>query len=160
AEKLNRDHPFVREGQPTTMFYSARVMAQPASTIYAQELRAGATSRKVYSDAKPGFLRDVDQKAGRGLFVRTPSRTDNQLLVVNLVNGETGTLYPTDGKQVHIDDASFSADGQRALVATDGGGEQALVLALDIASGKELARYVETHPAYASISTLRVARTG
>jgi dipeptidyl aminopeptidase/acylaminoacyl peptidase len=45
-------------------------------------------------------------------------------------------------------------------VTTDGGGEQAWLLALDAASGKELARYVEKNPTTAEINTIRVAKTG
>ena len=63
------------------------------------------------------------------------------------------------GEGDHLD-ARFSPDRGRVFVATDGGGEQALLLALDAATGKELARYAETRPATADIEALIVAKTG
>src|SRR5262249_49180585 len=59
-----------------------------------------------------------------------------------------------------IGTAVLSPDGKRAYVASDGGGEQALFLALDADSGKELARYVETKPATALIGDVAIAKTG
>lgn len=160
GEKLNRDHPFVPDGKPDTMFYSARLMAQPSSSIYVQQLERGALPRKLYTDAKPGFLIDVNRSGTLGLFEQVPSHSENVVLVVDLVSGRARPLYPKEGKQVHIDDASFSADGRRVLVATDGGGEEALLLALDAETGDERARYRETRPPYASIPSIVVAKTG
>ena len=59
-----------------------------------------------------------------------------------------------------IHNASFSPDGRRVYVATDGGGEEALLLALDAESGRELARYVESDPPTAAISGLFASKAG
>jgi len=45
-------------------------------------------------------------------------------------------------------------------VATDGGGENAWLLALDAESGREKGRYVETHPTIAAIDAFAVAKKG
>ena len=56
--------------------------------------------------------------------------------------------------KVTIFGARFSADGKRALIATDGGAQQALVLSIDLATGQETARYVETRPATAEVQQI------
>jgi dipeptidyl aminopeptidase/acylaminoacyl peptidase len=66
---------------------------------------------------------------------------------------------PQGGPKVQVFAARFSADGRRVLVATDGGGEHALVLALD-PGGRELARYTETRTPTAAVGALAVAKTG
>src|SRR5262249_58229449 len=73
--------------------------------------------------------------------------------------GESRPIYPKEGK-VTIASAAFSADGKRVFVGTDGGGEQALVLAFDTASANEVARFVETKPATAEIAALKGAKQG
>ena len=116
-------------------------------------------AREVYRDAKPGFLTAVSRDGRQGLFLRYPSRSENHLLRVDLASGKTTELYPGSGK-VSIADAQFSPDGRTVYVATDGGGEQAWLLALDADSGKEKGRYVERDPPIATISGVDVAKKG
>ncbi len=80
-------------------------------------------------------------------------------MILDLATGKPRPLYPASGK-VTIASAGFSADGERVYVGTDGGGEQALLLVLDAANGKEVARYVESKPATAAIAELVVAKQG
>jgi len=159
-EKLNRDDPFVPDGAPTTMFYSGRVMSTPTSTVYTQDLAPGSKPRKVYSDEKPSFLADVSRDGKRGLVRRVPSRTDNSILLLDLATGTTRALYPASGGPVQVYAAHFSGDGKTVFVTTDGGGESAILLALDASTGRETARYTETRPATAAITGLAVSKRG
>jgi dipeptidyl aminopeptidase/acylaminoacyl peptidase len=93
------------------------------------------------------------------------SQGENYLAVLDLSSGAARTLYPTPGPgardaKIRLSGAAFSADGRRVLFGTDGGGEQALVLSIEVATGKETARYVETRPTTAAIADLAVARRG
>jgi len=101
----------------------------------------------------------VSRDGKRALFVRFPTISENYLVRIDLETGATRTLYPESGK-VTINDAIFSPDGRTVYVATDGGGEQAWLLALDADSGKEKARYVEKNPAIATLDQIAVAKTG
>jgi dipeptidyl aminopeptidase/acylaminoacyl peptidase len=158
--KRQRDGAFVPDGAPNTAFYSARAMSASGSEAYALELTAGAAEKKLYSDALPGSLADVSRDGKRALWVRFPSATDNTLLVLDVATGATRRIYPPEsGPKVQVFDAKFSADGRRILVATDGGSEQALLLALD-GNGRELARYKETRVPTAAIGGISVAKTG
>jgi dipeptidyl aminopeptidase/acylaminoacyl peptidase len=158
GEKLNRDNAFMPDLAPDTVYFSGRPMNAAQSTVFAVPASGGAT-RVVYQDAQPGFLADVSRDGRQALFIRYPSQSENYLLHVDTASGQTRQLYPKEGK-VSVFEARFSADGRTVYVATDGGGEQALLLALDAASGRETARYVEKNPATALISELEVAKSG
>jgi dipeptidyl aminopeptidase/acylaminoacyl peptidase len=160
---LSRDPAIIRDGQPGTMFYSARAKADVGTAVYAAPVAAPGEEKVVYRDDKPGGLADVTRDGKRGLYERVPSHSENYLVVVDLATGAATPVYPRDGAKdgkVSISGAAFTADGKRAIVGTDGGAEQALVLSIDLATGKETARYVETKPATAAISQIEVAKTG
>ncbi len=156
GEKLVRDNLKVVDGAAGTVFYTGRPMSTQESALWALDVAGKAKPRKIYSDAKTTFISDVSRDGKRALLTRLVSRSENVLLLVDLTTGAARPIYPTTGS-AGINDASFSADGTRAIVATDGGGEQALLLSLDLATGKELARYLETHPATAAISGVEVS---
>lgn len=157
--KLQRDPPFVVDGADQ-LIYSARATSDVATTVYRTSSKAAGEEQVLYKDPKPGGLLDVSRDGKRALYVRFLTESENYVVVLDLAKGTAQPLYPAAGGKVHIDAARLSADGKRAIVATDGGGDQSLVLALDVASGKEVARYVEQHPVTASITDLEVARRG
>jgi dipeptidyl aminopeptidase/acylaminoacyl peptidase len=157
--RWRRDPAIVVDGKPDQLFYSARAMSAVATGVYVTSATAPGEEKLIYRDDKPGALQDVSRDGKWGLFQRYPSRSENYLLLVDLATGKTRPVFPREGK-VTIFNAAFSADGKRALVATDGGGDQALLLAIDLATGKETARYVETRPATAAIPTFAVAPRG
>ena len=159
GERMQRDGAHVADNAPDTVYYSARRMNEASSAVYAAPAIEPGREREVYRDSKPGFLTDVSRDGKQGLFVRYPSRSENYLLLLDLASGESRPLYPASGK-VTIFGAKFSRDGRTIYVATDGGGEQAWLLALDAHSGKEKARYVEKHPATATIPAIAVAKSG
>jgi dipeptidyl aminopeptidase/acylaminoacyl peptidase len=157
--KLRRDDPQLPDGKPDVMFYSARAHADVGTSIYTAPTNAPGEERVVFKDDKPGFLLDVTRDGKWGLYVRVPSQSENYIVVVDLAKGESRPIYPKEGK-VTISSAAFSTDGKRVFVGTDGGGEQAFVLAFDTASAKEVARFAATKPATVEISALKVAKQG
>ncbi|HEX3479911.1 MAG TPA: hypothetical protein VHT91_33050, partial [Kofleriaceae bacterium] len=158
--RRQRDAVLIRDGKPDTIFYSARAMSDAGTGVYMASARAPGEEKQIYRDDKPGGLADVSRDGKWGLYERFPSQSENSLVVLDLATGAARPLWPRDSSKVTITDAAFSADGKRALIATDGGGEQALVLSIDVATGKETARYVETRPATAQIAATAVARQG
>ncbi len=159
GEPMQRDAAHVADLAPETVYFSARRISDASSALYAAPLAAPGAAREVYRDAKPGSLTDVSRDGKQALFLSFPSNSENHLLAVDLASGATRTLYPQSGK-VAISDARFSPDGRTVYVATDGGGENAWLLALDAESGREKGRYVETHPTIAAIDTVAVAKKG
>lgn len=157
---LRRDPPTIPDGIPNTAFYSARAKADAGSAAYSLELDAGAPEMKIYQDTVPGFLTDVTRDGKWGLWVQWRSNGDATLLRLDLGKGAAVAIYPPAGApKADVWTARFSPDGKRIYVATDGGGEQVLLLALD-ASGKERGRYAETRAATAVVDQVAVAKTG
>ena len=166
SAKRQRDFPIVPDGAPTTAFYSARVLAQSGadessgSALYSLDVKGGSPEKKVWSDSVPGFLTDVSRDGKRALWLQYRSQGDCTELLLDLATGKATPLYPpAGGPKVQIGVARFAADQKRIFLATDGGREQALLLALD-GSGRELARYTETRPETADIDDVAVAKTG
>jgi dipeptidyl aminopeptidase/acylaminoacyl peptidase len=156
---MNRDDAFIPDLAPDTVYFSGRRMSEVSSAVYSVPASGGA-AREIYRDEKPGFLTDVSQDGKQALFQRYLSGSENYLLHLDLASGKTRQLYPQAGGKVTIFSARFSPDGKTVYVATDGGGEQAWLLALDAQSGRELARYVEKAPATATLIGMTVAKTG
>ena len=161
--RRRRDGAIIADGKPDTIFYSARAMTDVGTSVYATPANAPGEEKVVFHDHKPGFLIDVSRDGTWGLYERFPSQSENYVVAVNLATGATRPVYPASGSatgKVTISSAAFSADGKRVILGTDGGAEQALVLAVDVATGKETARYVEARPATATIAAISVARKG
>jgi dipeptidyl aminopeptidase/acylaminoacyl peptidase len=144
---------------PETIYFSARRLSEASTAVYAASASTPGPAREVLRDDEPGFLTDVSRDGKQGLFLRYPSRSENYLRRVDLASGAARTIYPQSGN-VTIHDARFSPDGHTVYVCTDGGGERALLLALDAETGKEKARYLEQHPTTASVSSVAVAKRG
>ena len=159
GERMQRDGAHVPDLAGETVYYSARRMNEASSAVYAASTVEPGHERELYRDSKPGFLTDVSRDGKQGLFVQFPTNSENYVLLLDLASGAARTVYPTSGK-VTVSAAQFSPDGRTIYVATDGGGEQAWLLALDAESGKEKARYVERQPAVATISSIAVAKSG
>ncbi|WP_224249401.1 S9 family peptidase [Hyalangium gracile] len=159
GETLNRDLPIIPDLAPDTVYFSGRRKEEASSAVYAVPA-SGGPARVVHRDDKPGFLTDVSRDGKQALFLRYLSGSENFLRHLELATGQTRPLYPLAPGKVTIFAAQFSPDGKTVYVATDAGGEQSLLLALDASSGKELARYVEKSPAANRINNLMVAKTG
>ena len=114
-------------------------------------LSLGETSEeaRVYEDSGLGFLADVSADGSadgsHALFLRFLSYQSARLVLVDLKDGTAQLRYPMHGEAT-IRAAAFSREGDRILLTTDGGSEQASVIALDTASGQPLGRFDETTP--------------
>ena len=159
GEPLNRNAYLIPDGAPDTLYFDARKMAEPATTLYAASIKTPGAPRAIYTDPMPLFLEDVTRDGKRAVALRYPRRLENHVLVVDTATGEAKQIYPASG-EVTVFGAGFSSDDKTVFVATDGGAEQALVLALDPTTGKERARYVETRPTTASLSLLVSKKRG
>ena len=158
GDRISRDQPILADGQPTTMFFSARKMTEAKTTVYSASLATPGPAKVLFTTENPGGLSDVDAKGTTGLVVEFPKRVDTSLFRVDFATGKADKLYPREG-QVTILDAKFSADGKQVYVATDAGGAQYTLFALDAKSGKQLAKY-GVSPATAEITALQVAKKG
>ncbi len=149
GEKLHRSEPFFVRASPKTIFYDATRPSALGVQVFAQSLDGGAP-KLVYADPGVGGLADVAPDGARGLFVRVPTQSDNHLFTLDLKAGTLRPLYPPEGKRVGLYATAFSEDGKRVFVSTDEGGESSVLLALDPATGKELARFTN-EPASAAM---------
>jgi dipeptidyl aminopeptidase/acylaminoacyl peptidase len=158
GEPLQRDGYVVPDGVADTMYFSARKMSEPRSTVYAASTAIPGPARPIYSDDNPLFLSDVSNDGKIALATQLPSRGENYLLRIDVATGKADRLFPATGK-VSIFDAELSADDKLAYVASDGGGEQSLLHALDVKTGKVVASHTIA-PANAQIGGITVARRG
>jgi dipeptidyl aminopeptidase/acylaminoacyl peptidase len=158
GDKLNRDIPIVPDGKADTMFFTARKMSESRSTLYSAPIGKPGEAKSIYTDELPMFIADVDTKGTFALVQQYPQRVENYLLRVDLATGKAAKLWPIDAK-VNIQDAKLSPDGKQVYIATDMGGEDNVLLALDVKTGKELARYA-TKPRSAEIGGISVAKKG
>jgi dipeptidyl aminopeptidase/acylaminoacyl peptidase len=159
GEKLERDRPFVPDGRPDTAFYSARLQTDTSTMVFRQKIERGSAPETIYTHPAPGGLTDVARDGKSALFVQPISLSESELLLLDLEKGAARRLYPPEKQRVQITDAVFAPE-VGILVATDGGADQGLLLALDPATGLEAHRYVETSPRTAQISAILVARRG
>ena len=104
-------------------------------------------------------MTDVSADGKWGAWLRLPARTKGTVLVVDIETGKEKVVYPPSG-DVGIQDAAFSHDGKRLYVATDGGGDQALLLSFDTKTLKEVGRWAETKPATAMVTHLVTLEKG
>jgi dipeptidyl aminopeptidase/acylaminoacyl peptidase len=157
GETLHRDRPVVPLGAKGTMFYSARANSEKNARIYSQPVDGGA-AKLLYTDPGSSFLVDVSNDGKWGLLLRLSSLSDSKVVLVDLTAGTAKTIHPSEGKSEYVKQAVFSADASTIYLSTDGGAEQALVLAFDAKTLAEKARYVEKKPATANIVDIVVGR--
>jgi len=142
GETMQREAAVVAEFLPGTVFFTGRRMSDASSILFSVPLEGGAV-REIYRDPKPASLSEVSRDGRQALVVRYPTISDNQLLVVEVATGKARQVYPAEGRKVSIMTASWSPDARVIYVCTDGGGERAMVLRLDAATGAETGRYLE-----------------
>lgn len=157
--KLNRDGAAIPAGKPDTMFFTARAMSEATSTVYSASAVTPGAATAVWTDEKPAYLTDVSRDAKRVLVERVLSQSETYLVSVDVKTGKATQLYPKDATHVTINAARFAPDGRRVYVATDGGAEQSLVLALDAKTGDVVAKH-EIAPASALVNALSVPDKG
>lgn len=156
--KLNRDRMFVPDGRPSQIYFTARAMSEAKSTLYVTPATAPGEAKALYADALPLSLRAVSSDGKLALLRRITSRSENAVVRVELDTGKTEQLFPAQGGKVTVFEAALSRDGKRALIATDAGEEACVLLALDVATGKQLAK--RAFPPTAMVTGLAVAKEG
>jgi dipeptidyl aminopeptidase/acylaminoacyl peptidase len=143
GEKLRRDHgPYFTSRE--RMRFTARKMNAHGTALYEQSLARDSVPLLVFEHA--GFDLAAMRPDG-GQIALYPAGKSFSLSVVDLPASSTvRLLYPRgnpEKKRARILAACYSIDGARLFVATDDGGEQTHLLALDAKSGDELARFSE-----------------
>lgn len=142
GEKLQRGDPTIPAKLPSTMFYDARGVADLGVKIYAQPV-AGGDAKVVWEQKEPGGLGDVSPD-GKQIIVGTFRRDGDQVMsVVDLASGKVRRLAPPEGKIAGSFGIAYMPDGKRALYSTEEGDTVVLEM-LDVATGKELARYTDS----------------
>ena len=95
----------------------------------------------------PGFLLDISADGKQALWMRFLSFSEGYVLLVDVQSGSVRQLHPAEGKKARVTSAVFSPDGKKAFLASDDAeGTQNVVVAFDLTSGKEVARYQEKRP--------------
>src|SRR5262249_29153801 len=145
-EPMHRGEPIEPRSKPGTILYSAARTSAPTSYLYALDLAAGkggdAKPKLVYTQAMPGGLVDVTADGTHVLFAEFHADDDVIVYEVEVATGKARRVFPAEGKKAGMYSAAYAGDGKRVLVATDDG-DHVVLLALDAATGKELARYVD-----------------
>jgi dipeptidyl aminopeptidase/acylaminoacyl peptidase len=157
GERLNRDQGIIPHDAPQRLFYTARKMSEASSTLYEVSTERAVSPKVVYTDPKPTFLSDMTRDGSHALLIRYLSRSENHVLLVDTASGQAHSLFPASGR-VSVARAVFTTDAKRVLVATDEGGERQHVIALDLATGKEVARHSD--PGQAVIQDVIVPKLG
>jgi hypothetical protein len=139
GEPLNRYGAFLPDGKADTLFFAARKTSDSTSSIYVQPLKAAAAAKRVYTDSGLGFLMDVSVDGKWAAWLRVPSRAKSTGVLVDIGSGKEKVLYPSSG-DVAVHHIAFSRDGKLVYVATDGGADQALVIAFETKTLKEVGR--------------------
>lgn len=136
---LRRDEPLLPSKKPGVMLYSVGSVRDTRMQLIEHQLADGKT-RVVYTQEMLGGAGDVTDDGARVLFGQARSSEDATLLEIDVASGKSHRLYPPEGKTAGFYDARYAADGKRVLITTDDG-DSVVLLALDAATGKELARY-------------------
>jgi dipeptidyl aminopeptidase/acylaminoacyl peptidase len=158
GETMHRDPPIVVRDVEGMIAYSARPNKETAGRVYLQSMAPGSKPKLVYTDSGASFLIDVTKDGKYGLMGRIQSLSDSTLLLVDFASGTSKPVWPTSGGPQYVSDAAFSPDDATIYLSTDGGAEEADVIALGRDDFKEKARYVEKKPTTARIEGLAVAR--
>ena len=141
---LHRDEPLLPLGNPRVMLYSAASPAAPDTALYQQDT-TGGDPKKLYSQPLPGGAADVTADGARVLFLEFHSDVDVITREVDVATGAAHRVYPPEGTTAGLYNVAYAADGQHVLLSTDDG-DRVVLLALDAATGKEVARYRDAIP--------------
>ncbi|MBL0212874.1 MAG: S9 family peptidase [Myxococcales bacterium] len=154
--KLQRVRPLIPENRPNTLLFSARKLNKPKTTIYSMSTRPVTEPKPIYSGES--LLVAVSPDGKVGLVSKAITRTQQSIARLDLETGELGWAFPSD-RHMTIFGSALTRDGKRVLVATEDGSDQVSLLALDLATGKELARHAFT-PAHAQVNGMEEGKMG
>ncbi len=137
------------------LVYTGHVLEDQTTHVYIQAL--DGAPREIYQEASVGFVADFTADGSRVLFVRAISDHASVVLAIDTATGDAKRLYPPEGQEAAIGDASFSADGASAVIGVL---ERALpprVVRIDAATGAEQARYVEATATTGVVESIAVS---
>lgn len=153
--------PLTSRASPGVFYFEGRQKDSPGLHLYAGDFDGPSDVRLVYEDPTiNGWLRDVAADGKHAAVIDMRSHDDWALVVVDLDARGARRLYPAARVRAKVSSVVFSADSKRVLVGTDEGGDHATVLALDIESGAELARYEEPTFPGAEVTWLALSELG
>jgi dipeptidyl aminopeptidase/acylaminoacyl peptidase len=159
GEGVRFDPPVLPLQRPDLMVFGKRSVKSPASTILVEPI-AGGEPRTVYEDPAPTFLSDASPDGSRALALRAVSASELVLLEIDVAKpGAARRVWPAEGRKEAIAFAVYATDGRTAFVATDQGGEEFAVLAVDLKSLQVKARWTPD-PATALVDQMVVAPAG
>jgi dipeptidyl aminopeptidase/acylaminoacyl peptidase len=141
---LRRDEPLLPAGNPRIMLYAVSKVSELGATLYQQDV-AGGEAKQIYTQAMPGGTGDVTRDGTRVLFAEFRSSEDVTVREIDVATGAAHLVYPPEGTKTGLYSVAYTPDGKRVLLATDDGG-RVVLLALDAATGKEIARYRDAVP--------------
>ena len=141
GESMHRDEPLLPVKKPGVIYYSANKTTEPSSHLYRLEL-AGGEPKRLYSQPVPGAAVDVTDDGGHVLYIEFHADNDVVVHDVDTATGKAHRVFPAEGTQAAVFSAAYVAAGKRVLVSTEKG-DHAELLALDTATGKELAHYAD-----------------
>lgn len=157
---LSRDTPIIPRGLAERIYYSARIPSAGSTTIYWQSAVEPTPPVAIYTDPSPGELFCTSHDGRWGIFVRQVSLDDGHVLAIDMVSKTARHIYPPDGVKAGVFSLACTEDASKIYIASDGGGEDGLVIGLDRASAKEIGRYRETKPSTARIQDVTVSPKG
>ncbi len=159
GDALHRDEPVLPRKKPSTIFFSARKTTSPETFINTLSLDGGEP-KVIFTDPGPSWAVVANPEGTHVLIFRFASPTNQIVFDLDVAAGKTKRVYPPEGKSAGISHVDFSADGKKIFVATDSGGEDNVILALDATTYAETARYVQDRPKTARVSELMVSPKG
>ena len=141
GEKLRREGPWFTDDL-SRFFFTARRHDETGAKLYEQSSELGAEPRLVFDDPA---LRFAGLRGDGARVLLLEATLGRELFVLDLpANAPPRRVFPHAGSDARVMSVAFSiAQPGAALVATDDGGEGAHVVAIDLESGAELARYTE-----------------
>ena len=160
GEAMHRDDAQLPRKKPNTVIFTARRTTSPETMLYVGSLATAGDAKVVFKDPTPMFVTAASDDGAHALLVRFVSPTDQIVFDVDVAQGKSKRVYPPEGKAAGVTSCDYSADGKRIFLATDGGGADNVLLALDATTYAEKGRYVQDRPKTASISEMLVSPKG
>ncbi|HEY8208544.1 MAG TPA: S9 family peptidase [Myxococcaceae bacterium] len=155
----HRDGFLLPRRSPSTLVYTGHVAGAPGTTLFVRPLEGGEP-RAVYTDRFDASPADISADGTRVLLLRDLSMSDQIAVEVDLVTGRARQVYPPEGRRAGIRAAAYSPDASRIFVATDEGGEQDSLVALDARTLAEGARYRADDPPTGRMTDIAVSPRG
>ncbi len=142
---MRHDGPLLPRQHPDVMFFVASRTTETTATLYQQSI-AGGDAKQIYTQSAEGGAADVSPDGSRVLVGEFHSNDDVAINEIDVATGKAHRVFPPEGKHTGLGGIAYSADGARVYLSTVEG-DTTVIYAVDHATGKHLARYVDkAHP--------------